>query len=439
MSATSTDPRVRAARALAPVIARKGSLSTLQAHGLSSRDHRLFRALCYGVCRTLPRLERLSNLLLEKPFKARDLDVQALLLLGLYQLLYMRIPTHATVGETAGAARDLGKPWATNVLNACLRRAQRDQTALDATLSEERSVQTLHPKWLLTRLDAAWPADVERIVDANNTPAPMTLRVNLARGTRDDYLKRLQAIGLDATPCQHATAGIRLHTPVDVEVLPGFGTGDVSVQDEAAQLAAPLLFDALPTLDRPLRVLDACSAPGGKSAHLLELAAAEGRELALTALDSDDQRLTRVHETLTRLGASAQVIHGDASQTDWWDGTPFDAILLDAPCSGTGVIRRHPDIKVLRTSQDIEQLSALQRRILDTLWPMLATGGHMLYATCSILPDENAEQVQAFLDETPDARNVPLSVTWGIDQHGARQRLPGDDDADGFFYALLTH
>lgn len=438
MSQASIDPRVRAAQALTPVIARKGSLFGLHAQGLDPRDHRLFRALCYGVCRTLPRLERLTNLLLDKPFKERDLDVQALLLIGLYQLLYMRIPTHAAVGETAGAARGLGKPWATRVLNACLRRMQRDQEALDAQLSEERSVQTLHPNWLLKRLGQAWPDQVEQIIDANNTPAPMTLRVNRARLTREAYLARLAAADIDAVPCAHAIDGVRLLHPMDVDTLPGFKDGDVSVQDEAAQLAAPLLFNALPASDTPLRILDACCAPGGKSAHLLELAAAAQRPIELTALDSDNKRLERVHETLSRLGYTANVIHADAGQADWWDGVPFDAILLDAPCSGTGVIRRHPDIKALRTAQDIEQLSVLQRRILHTLWSMLISGGHMLYATCSIMPDENARQIQAFLDEVSDAHCQPLAVKWGIDQQGTRQRLPGEDDADGFFYALLS-
>lgn len=438
MSSVSLDPRVRAAQALTPVIARKGSLFGLHAQGLDPRDHRLFRALCYGVCRTLPRLERLTNLLLDKPFKERDLDVQALLLIGLYQLLYMRIPTHAAVGETAGAARGLGKPWATRVLNACLRRMQRDQAALNEQLSNERRVQTLHPNWLLKRLDHAWPEQVEQIIEANNTPAPMTLRVNRARLTREAYIDQLTAADIAAEPCKHAVDGVRLLHPVDVETLPGFKAGEVSVQDEAAQLAAPLLFETLPASDTPLRILDACCAPGGKSAHLLELAAAAQRPIELTALDSDDKRLERVHETLSRLGYTANIIHADASQADWWDDVPFDAILLDAPCSGTGVIRRHPDIKALRTAQDIEQLSALQQRILRSLWAMLAPAGHMLYATCSIMPDENVKQVQTFLHETPDAQCQPLSVAWGIDQHGARQRLPGEDDADGFFYALLT-
>ena len=438
MSTSLNDPRARAAKALAPLLARQGSLSSLDDRDLEPRDRRLLRALCFGVCRTLPQLEALAKQLLSKPFKQRDFDVQALLLLGLYQLLYMRIPSHAAVGETAGAARLLGKGWATRVLNACLRRFQREQASLEARIATQPEAVTLHPAWLLNALRAAWPEQINAIVEANNSPAPMTLRVNLSRTSRDSYLALLQAADIDATPCTHAPAGVRLASPVDVSTLPMFAEGHVSVQDEAAQLAAPLLYDALPK-ETPLRILDACSAPGGKSAHLLELAAAEKRPLELVSLDSDEQRLTRVKETLARLNVSAEVVHADASQSDWWDGRPFDAILLDAPCSGTGVIRRHPDIKLLRTAQDIEQLSALQQRILHTLWPMLAQGGHMLYATCSIMPAENTEQICAFTAQQPDARCVPIDVAWGVEAQGMRQRLPGEDDADGFFYALLIH
>lgn len=437
MSTSLTDPRARAAKALVPLLMRQGSLSSLDDHDLEARDRRLLRALCFGVCRALPQLEALAKLLLSKPFKQRDMDVQALLLIGLYQLLYMRIPSHAAVGETAGAARLLGKGWATRVLNACLRRFQREQPALEARIATQLEAVTLHPAWLLKALRSAWPEQINAIVQANNTPAPMTLRVNLSRITRDDYLALLNDAEIEASPCRYSVSGIRLTTPTDVSALPLFTEGGVSVQDEAAQLAAPLLYNTLPK-DTPLRILDACSAPGGKSAHLLELAAAEGRPLELVSLDSDAKRLERVKETLARLNFTASIIHADASQPNWWDGRPFDAILLDAPCSGTGVIRRHPDIKLLRTAQDIVQLSALQNRILHTLWPMLVPGGHMLYATCSIMPAENAQQINAFTAENSEAQCQPINAEWGIDQQGTRQRLPGKDDADGFFYALLS-
>ena len=437
MSTSLTDPRARAAKALVPLLMRQGSLSSLDDKDLEPRDRRLQRALCFGVCRTLPQLEALAKLLLSKPFKQRDFDVQALLLIGLYQLLYMRIPSHAAVGETAGAARLLGKGWATRVLNACLRRFQREQASMEARIATQPEASTLHPAWLFNALRTAWSEQIDAVVQANNTPAPMTLRVNLARSSREDYLALLQEVGIDAEPCTHSPAGVRLTTPVDVNTLPLFTQGGVSVQDEAAQLAALLLYSTLPK-EVPLRILDACSAPGGKSAHLLELAAADQRPLELVSLDSDAQRLLRVKETLVRLEYHAEVVHADAAQSDWWDGRPFDAILLDAPCSGTGVIRRHPDIKLLRTAQDIVQLSELQQRILHTLWPMLTPGGYMLYATCSIMPDENAQQILSFVADEAEAHCVPLDVAWGIDNQGTRQRLPGEDDADGFFYALMT-
>lgn len=437
MNRPLTDPRAGAAQALVPLLMRQGSLASLEDQHLDPRDRRLMRALCFGVCRTLPRLEALAKLLLEKPFKQRDFDVQALLLMGLYQLLYMRIPEHAAVGETAGAARLLGKGWATRVLNACLRRFQREQSTLEARIATQPEAMTLHPDWLLQALKKAWPEQINAIIQANNTPAPMTLRVNVSQISRKAYLALLKNAGIEAECCTHAAAGLRLATPIDVKALPLFTEGGISVQDEAAQLAAPLLYQALPK-DTPLRVLDACSAPGGKSAHLLELAAAEGRSLELVSLDSDARRLERVKETLARLNVNAKVVHADASQSDWWDERPFDAILLDAPCSGTGVIRRHPDIKLLRTAQDIAQLGALQQRILQTLWPMLTPGGYMLYATCSIMPAENAQQIQAFLAEQPEARSIPLNVDWGINQQGTRQRLPGEGNADGFYYALMT-
>ena len=436
MTAVLKDPRAFAASALAPLLLRQGSLASLRDQHLEPRNRRLARALCFGVCRTLPQLEAVARLLLSKPFKQRDMDLQALLLLGLYQLRYMRIPEHAAVGETAGAARQLGKGWATRVLNACLRRFQREEEALIARVADHAEVASLHPRWLIDALRQAWPQQLDDIITANNTPAPMTLRVNLSRVSRCRYLSLLADAGIDAERCTHADAGIRLSAPLDVTELPLFAEGGVSVQDEAAQLAAPLLYHSLPKTT-PLRILDACSAPGGKSAHLLELAAAEDRPLTLTSLDSDAQRLERVKDTLTRLQLSAHTVLADARRSDWWDGQPFDAILVDAPCSGTGVIRRHPDIKHLRTAQDIRQLSELQHQILHALWPMLARGGRLLYATCSIMPAENVEQIKRFLSTQHDAQKLPLQLSWGLDCDGTRQRLPGEDSADGFYYALL--
>ncbi|QJQ98061.1 16S rRNA (cytosine(967)-C(5))-methyltransferase RsmB [Halomonas sp. PGE1] len=424
--------RAAAARALVPVITGKGSLTGLDDHQVVARDRALFKALCYGTCRTLPRLEALAAKLLVKPFKVRDADIQALLLLGIHQLLYLRIPAHAAVGETAGAARLLGKEWATRVLNGCLRRLQREAAELQAEVDSDPAVALLHPKWLLKALREAWPDDWRAIGAANNTPGPMTLRVNRRHGDREAYMDRLAAAGIQARLCLHAPDGITLETPCDVQLLPGFIDGDVSVQDEAAQLTSVLLGPAL--APRPgARVLDACCAPGGKTSHLLELF-----DIEMHAVDSDAERLARVEDALGRLGLEARLAHGDATARDWWDGAPFDAILLDAPCSGSGVIRRHPDIKRLRRPSDIPALAALQTRLLDNLWPLLREGGTLLYATCSVLPEENSDQIAAFLSRTPDAEiTTPGDVAWGRPAGAGRQLLPEIDSHDGFFYARL--
>ena len=424
--------RASAARALVPVITGKGSLADLDDHQVVTRDRALFRAMCYGVCRTLPRLEALAAQLLKTPLKARDADVQALLLLGIHQLLYMRIPAHAAVGETAGAARLLGKEWATKVLNGCLRRLQRESSALLVEVDRDPAVALLHPRWLLKALRQAWPDEWRTIAAANNEPGPMTLRINRRRGDREAYLARLIDAGHEARLCTHSPDGLVLETPCEVQALPGFAEGDVSVQDEAAQLTAELLGPCL--APRPGgRVLDACCAPGGKTAHLLELF-----DVDLLALDSDATRLARVEDTLARLGLSATLLHADATQRDWWNGTPFDAILLDAPCSGSGVIRRHPDIKRLRRPSDLPKLVELQSRLLDNLWPLLRPGGSMVYATCSVLREENDAQIEAFLARTQDAiATTPQEVSWGRPAGAGRQLLPETESHDGFFYARL--
>ncbi|HET8791241.1 MAG TPA: 16S rRNA (cytosine(967)-C(5))-methyltransferase RsmB [Modicisalibacter sp.] len=424
--------RVAAARTLVPVITGKGSLASLDDKSVAVRDRAFLRALCYGVCRTLPRLEALAGELLRSPFKARDADIQALLLLGIYQLLYLRVPAHAAVGETAGAARLLDKEWATRALNGCLRRLQRESTALQARVDQDTGVALLHPTWLLKALRRAWPDDWRNIAEANNQPGPMTLRVNRRQIDRDAYLERLAAADKVATPCVHTRDGLTLAEPCDIAELPGFADGQISVQDEAAQLACDLLAPALTGLDNA-RVLDACCAPGGKTAHLLE-----AFDIEMTAIDNDASRLARVASTLERLKLKARLQHADASGLDWWDGTPFDAILLDAPCSGSGVIRRHPDIKRLRRPSDIREMAVLQGRLLDNLWRALAPGGTLLYATCSVMPEENAEAIDAFLTRASDASaSTPNDLAWGRMTGAGRQLLPRPGGHDGFFYARL--
>jgi 16S rRNA (cytosine967-C5)-methyltransferase len=368
--------------------------------------------------------------LLQKPFKAADADVEALLLVGLYQLLYTRVPAHAAIGETVGCADKLKKPWAKALLNAVLRRAQRESEALLAELEHDPVVRTAHPRWLQKSLKAFWPEQWEAICAANNAHPPMILRVNRRHHARDAYLGLLGEAGIAATPCIYSQDGIILDAAADVRSLPGFAEGWISVQDEAAQLAADLL-DLAPGQ----RVLDACCAPGGKTCHILE---AEPALAGVVAVDLEAKRLVRVRENLARLGLSAELIAADGRDTaTWWDGKPFQRILLDAPCSATGVIRRHPDIKLTRQPDDIAALALLQGELLDAMWITLEVGGILLYATCSTLPTENTEVIEAFLARTPGARELDLATTAGIKQPHGRQLLAQEGGHDGFYYAKL--
>jgi 16S rRNA (cytosine967-C5)-methyltransferase len=397
---------------------------------VEERDRPLAQELCYGVLRTLPRQEILAKILLHKSLKREDHDLEALILVGLYQLTNTRIPPHAAVAATVDAARILGKPRGASLVNALLRRFQRERQPLLARIDTVPEGRWLFPRWLLSRLQAAWPRHWQEIVAASNGRAPMCLRINRTRVTRVQYVQRLGAAGLTAAPTPHSADGVTLARPVPVARLPGFRQGLVSVQDAGAQLAAELL-DAIPGE----RVLDACAAPGGKSAHILERA---GNDLHLTALDADPVRLERVQDNLRRLGLSAHVVQGDAAAPDNdWAQEPYQRILLDAPCSATGVIRRHPDIKWLRRDSDIAALRDLQARMLDALWALLVTGGVLLYATCSLLPEENEEQIRCFLERRQDARALKLDGSWGIARPFGRQILPGEGGPDGFYYAAL--
>ncbi|MFO8025623.1 16S rRNA (cytosine(967)-C(5))-methyltransferase RsmB [Thiohalophilus sp.] len=396
-----------------------------------SRDQGLLQHLCYGVMRWYPQLEFLLSQLLHKPLKKKDADLRLLLLLGLYQLRFTRIPAHAAVDETVALTKRLNKGWARGMVNAVLRNYERRQNELELRLEQAPTARTAHPPWLLTALQQAWPDHWPAIVEANNTQAPMALRVNDRRGNRDTYIKRLLDAGLEARPAAHTESGVILQDPCPVEQLPGFATGEVSVQDGAAQLAATLL-DAQPGE----RVLDACAAPGGKSAHLLER---QPDLQQLIALDVDAARLQRVQDTLSRLALTATLVTGDAARpASWWDGQPFDRILLDAPCSATGVIRRHPDIKLHRRQSDIPALATTQHAMLLALWPLLKPGGTLLYATCSVLPEENTQQVERFLATGNTARHVPLGASWGYPLSAGQQILPGEDEMDGFYYARLV-
>ena len=427
------NPRLAAARALAAVLSGKASLNSslpTQLDKVEERDRGLTQDLAFGTARWQPRLELLAAQLLQKPFKAADSDVQALLLVGLYQLFYTRIPAHAAIGETVGCADKLKKPWAKALLNAVLRRAQREGEELLASMERDPVVRTAHPRWLQKSLKAFWPEQWEAICAANNAHPPMILRVNRRHHSRDAYLALLGDAGIAAAACQYSRDGIVLAAACDVRGLPGFTEGWISVQDEAAQLAADLL-----ELAPGQRVLDACCAPGGKTCHLLE---AEQGLAEVVAIDLEAKRLVRVRENLARLQLDAKLIACDARDTaNWWDGKTFQRILLDAPCSATGVIRRHPDIKLTRQADDIPALATLQGELLDALWPTLEVGGMLLYATCSSLPTENTEVIEAFLARTPGARELDLATEAGLRQPHGRQLLAQEGGHDGFYYAKL--
>lgn len=389
--------------------------------GLDARDQAFARHLAYGVLRWLSALDWLAGQLLDRPLKQRDQDIHRLLLIGLEQLWHGQTPPHAAVHATAECARERGKAWAVGLVNAVLRRFQRERDALLAQL-ESRDERHAHPAWLLERLQQDWPEQWQDIAAQNNAQAPLWLRVNRLRGDITQYEKQLQSASFQARRHPEAPDAIAVEPAVAVAALPGFAEGLVSVQDPAAQLAATLLDPQAGE-----RVLDACAAPGGKTSHLLE----RQPDLELLALDRDPARCHLIRDNLTRLGLDCTVQAADAAApADWWDGVPFDRILLDAPCSATGVIRRHPEIKWLRDEAQVRQAVADQRRLLDGLWPLLDAGGILVYATCSVLKCENHEQIHGFLSRHPNAESLG-------EPRAGRQILPGEGGMDGFWYATL--
>jgi 16S rRNA (cytosine967-C5)-methyltransferase len=424
--------RAAAAQVITQILTAKGSLSSLLppiSAKIGDNDRALLQELCFGTCRFYPQLQAYTECLLNKPLRTKDSDVQALLLLGLYQLLHTRIPDHAAIGETVEVTRYIKKPWATNLVNGVLRNFQRDSGRINEFLTENRAFQTNHPAWMEAMMSKCWPMQFNQLITANNQHPPFSLRLNTHKISRDNYLQLLSELDIMATANRFSPYGITLEQACDPRKLPYFAEGWLSVQDEAAQLSGDLL-QLLPDM----HVLDACSAPGGKTGHLLELEPS----LQVTALDADERRLTRVRENLARLGVSAKVVCGDGTQpNDWWDGQMFDRILLDAPCSATGIIRRHPDIKILRTPEELDKLGDLQEQLLKKLWPLLKPGGILLYATCSIMPKENTRIIEAFLARQKDASCDPLVVDWGLAQTCGKQLLPQLDGHDGFYYARL--
>jgi 16S rRNA (cytosine967-C5)-methyltransferase len=415
--------RAEAARLVARVVdERVPADDLLAASGIAARDRPLLAALVLGSLRWHYRLEWQVQQLLARPLARGQTALGALLRIGLLQLQQLRIPAHAAVSATVDAAALVGARKAAGLVNAVLRRFQRERAQLDAAALDVPEARFAHPPWLIDALRADYPDEWQAILAANNALPPLWLRVNLTRTTRADYLEKLAGAGLAATAAPDVDTAVLVSQPVGVEGLPGFAAGEVSVQDLSAQLAAPLLM-----LAPGQRVLDACAAPGGKTGHILETLGGRGE---VWAVDRDAERNARVRENLDRLGLAAKLVTGDAAAPDgWWDGRPFDRILIDAPCSATGVIRRHPDIKILRRPADLDRAVLLQARLLRALWPLLAPGGRLVYATCSILKRENDAQIDAFR-----AEERGIEPAEGV---AAVQLKAKEAGGDGFYYAWL--
>jgi 16S rRNA (cytosine967-C5)-methyltransferase len=394
------------------------------------REMRLAQELSYGVMRWYHQLDFICNRLLKKALKDRESEILALILMGLYQLKYLRIPDHAAISATVQAANELGKPWAKDLINAVLRRYQREQDFIEQQVAQSVVASYSHPKWLIEKFQKQWPKHWRLILTSNNCYPPLHMRLDLSKFTRENYTHLLQEKGLEYITSKYVKTGIGLVKPVAVEEIPGFKEGYVSIQDFGAQLAAPLL-------DCPAgaRVLDACAAPGGKTTHILELAA-DLQELV--AVDISAERLKRLKNSLRRLDKTARIIEADISGSpEWWDGNQFDRILLDAPCSASGVIRRHPDIKFTRTAEQLSSLVSRQYELLSGAWPLLKTEGKLLFCTCSIFSEESDDQIAKFTGQYNNAETVPIYVDWGVKSRFGRHTIPGHDESDGFYYSII--
>ncbi|WP_304985671.1 16S rRNA (cytosine(967)-C(5))-methyltransferase RsmB [Coxiella-like endosymbiont] len=429
--------RTKAALILSEVIQKKRSLTTLLPYQRNNKEQSLLQELCYGVLRWYFKLKIITEALLHSPLKNKDHDIFCLLLVGFYQLNYLKIPPHVIVSQTVEAAQNLKKPWAKGLINKLLRRFISEKEKWIAISEKTLEGKYAHPEWFIQEIKSAWPDLWEDILEADNHRPPLTLRVNLTKISRDNYLKLLKENRISAQksdPSPPPTA-IYLKEPCPVYQLPGFDKGYCSVQDISGQYAAYLL-----NLENDQTVLDACAAPGSKTTHILEL---NYPLRQLIAIDKIEQRLTRIKENIIRLDLSQKslrLIVADAAQPNQWAERKitFDRILLDAPCSASGVIRRHPDIKLLRQPSDITQYYEEQLRLLSSLWPLLNPGGALLYSTCSVLPDENEKVINAFLTtQQTAAQTFALKVPGAISLIHGIQLLPGQNGGDGFYYALL--
>ena len=430
----SGDARAQAARVLHAVIGAREpldlALPVADARLPDPRDRALLRAIVRAALRHRFRYAAALTTLLNKPLPREQGLVHELLMVGLAQLDQGITPPYAAVDATVAAARVLKRPQFAGLVNAVLRRAPAALTEVAAR--DDAQIRFEHPRWLLERLQHDWPEHWPEIVAANNAMAPTWLRVHTPRARREQLQGWLAAHDFATTTYPPLTDALLLAESAPILSLPGYAEGAFAVQDGAAQYAVDVL-DARPGQ----RVLDACAAPGGKTAHI----AARTQGIELLALEVNPARIPRLNANLARMGVVCDVRCADAAAPEtWWDGRHFDRILIDAPCSGTGVMRRHPDIRWLRRPQDVIAAIELQSRLLDALWPLLAPGGRLVYATCSVLSDENAHQLAAFLWRTPNAcARDAVPHAFGIESGAGRQNLPGREGMDGFFYAVLEH
>ena len=439
---TSLASRKAALNILLSVLRDDGhSLSSLThlTENLEARDAAFARMLSFGVLRFYQQLQALIKPFIKKPLKAKDIDVQLVMLMAVYQIMHSRVPEFAVVDTAVKQIRKTRKKWAASMVNAVLRSFLRQIEGKDKQelITEFESEEALysHPQWIIDKIKEDWPDNWQAILQANNQQAPMTLRINQQQITPDDFIIALEKdFEISAEKIPAIPSAIKLEQPRDVKQLPGFHKGWVSVQDAGAQLASLILKPKAGE-----HILDACAAPGGKTAHMFEMQP----DIQVTALDISESRLQRVEENCQRLGFSPKLITADATEVEkWWDGKQFDKILLDVPCSAVGVIRRHPDIKHLRREEDIQTLVKLQREILHKNWPLLKSGGYLLYVTCSLFKDENEQQVLWFLQQNEDAKLVDLSDFESLAEKrnsstAGIQLFPVSGDTDGFYYALL--
>ena len=428
----SKDYRALSVKILTALQKGSGSLTSHLAQYTDLKDYGLLQETTYGACRWFHALEFLLNQLISKPLRDKDLDLKSLLIIGFYQLRELSIPDYAVINETVSTASMYGKPWGKSLINGVLRNYLRSQHELEERLNQSAAdTRYSHPPWLVDELFKQWPEQAEQILAHNNMRPPMTLRANERQNSREELLKQLHVASVGAQPGKFSNTAIYLDQPCPLANLPGFENGQLSVQDEASQLVPALL-----QLSPGQSVLDACAAPGGKTCHILE---SECSLTYLLALDRASDRVNKIKDNLTRLHLEATTLCADVnSLSTWWDGKKFDRILLDAPCSATGVVRRHPDIKLLGTPENVLSLQKNQQKLLSSLWPCLKKGGLLLYTTCSLLRQENEFIIDEFLQCTDNAKYEGVAADWGVECRYGRQLLTGANDGpDGFFYSLL--